>query len=805
MEHVEALLIDRHLELRQHGKAVSFGNETRHPYSSVQSAVDTVLSRLSMTWNIDGNSTQVIEQLVTKRARLTIRAEARELAVARLHLISRYSLQSGVAFEPNGVSESIYETFGLNSDTEVANRTLALIADWTRELADHAAILVELSPSAEEWKTRETSVLQTLKAVEGKPSPPRIAVVGAVGAGKSTFLNAVLGRHIVPTGTEITTSSIVELRFAAERSDEGFEVVWMSHAAIDAHLASIDTELGRVTSKALSKVPENDIFRNTHLTKLGSLRAQLQQAKDCTEALAKREPLDRVERYVSANGDAAAGVERAIVYVHHPLLRHVTLVDTPGLRDPDEWRQKLALEELAQSEAWVYLVNASEKVSTSIVDDINIIREQSHNQTGVVLYTKADTCSDRVDQVIRERTNALARWGLDAPSAPISTRAITVHDSPDTTQLGQELFTLCSRMVAPGAAWGHQNSLVQGLLNHDLTNGLSLRDYLLDGAGLVKAMQTIGSHVSLRVMRRRHDQARSELVDFAETVRRSLAERVANTTSILEKWTDLESLRSQQSIMREERDALVSSLHNRRSAIERAYERFRTLANNLEVDSDLLAEKALASLQSHLSEQYRGALWGDRTFPIFQHFDLPLAKEYGSHLQQLLRDAATSLFAAAIGGIDGDERDRLQDQYQSSVRPILQLDGILFHSTRDIVVQDYEALLESYETTKARMMQAAHSHIRNAKSQLRKRAVHVGQTSLVRLRQHALRVLQKEKATIVALGASANEIQRRVEELRASIPGDREVMEARRSSILKAIAAVDAFLAKVEHPFDESR
>ena len=332
MEHVEVLLIDRHLELRQHGKAVSFGNETRHPYSSVQSAVDTVLSRLSMMWNIDGNSTRVVEQLVTNRARLTIRAEARELAVARLHLTTRYSLQSGVTFEPNGVSKSIYDTFGLNSDTEVANRTLALIADWTRELADQADVL-ELSPSAEEWKTRKESVLQTLKVVEGRPSPPRIAVVGAVGAGKSTFLNAVLGRHIVPTGTEITTSSIVELRFAAERSDEGFEVVWMSHAAIDAHLASIDTELRRVTSKALSKVPENDIFRNTHFTKLGSLRAQLQQAKDCTEALAKREPLDRLERYVSANGDAAAGVERAIVYVHHPLLRHVTLVDTPGLRE----------------------------------------------------------------------------------------------------------------------------------------------------------------------------------------------------------------------------------------------------------------------------------------------------------------------------------------------------------------------------------------------------------------------------------------------------------------------------------------
>jgi hypothetical protein len=120
--------------------------------------------------------------------------------------------------------------------------------------------------------------IETAKSQLG--DPVRLAVAGFIKCGKSTLLNALLGRDIAATGMLETTFKVYELRFGRP---EGIRVVRgdrFGHAAVEHH--------------DLARLAEFSVRDDTHL-------------------------------------DQLRGVSRIVVRLDEPSLQRLTLIDTPGL------------------------------------------------------------------------------------------------------------------------------------------------------------------------------------------------------------------------------------------------------------------------------------------------------------------------------------------------------------------------------------------------------------------------------------------------------------------------------------------
>lgn len=88
-------------------------------------------------------------------------------------------------------------------------------------------VAVEQCPA--EWQRWQTE-LQSMRAALDHPQSVRIAMVGTTGAGKSTFLNALLGQQVLPVGVMAPVTAFVTLVRYHEAPSYRIEVVFASRA-----------------------------------------------------------------------------------------------------------------------------------------------------------------------------------------------------------------------------------------------------------------------------------------------------------------------------------------------------------------------------------------------------------------------------------------------------------------------------------------------------------------------------------------------------------------------------------------------
>ena len=95
---------------------------------------------------------------------------------------------------------------------------------------------------------------------------------------------------------------------------------------------------------------------------------------------------EQIERYVSAsNGNNAVPnavpnfVDKVVISIRHPLLEHITLVDTPGLGDPDGKRAEVTSRALQSLDGWIFLLK-TDKANEHVLRDLkrlSVDRSQS--------------------------------------------------------------------------------------------------------------------------------------------------------------------------------------------------------------------------------------------------------------------------------------------------------------------------------------------------------------------------------------------------------------------------------------------
>lgn len=228
--------------------------------------------------------------------------------------------------------------------------------DWT-------AILTRLDRHARALHALESTAKVAELAVE-RSRPVRVAIVGEFNAGKSTFINAVMGADVAPTGVLPTTATLHHLRYAPDP------------------FARIQFYDGDVKERI---VPSSE------------LRAAL-KASD------------------------TGNVKRVEIMMPIASLTRVEILDTPGFNAPDQRHTDAARSAFEEADAAIWLLDAGQPLKQS---ERRILEEAKTAKLPVqILVNKADRLSaDDLAKVMSTVAESLDDTGLRSWSATIALSA----------------------------------------------------------------------------------------------------------------------------------------------------------------------------------------------------------------------------------------------------------------------------------------------------------------------------------------------------------------------------------------------
>jgi GTP-binding protein EngB required for normal cell division len=175
---------------------------------------------------------------------------------------------------------------------------------------------------------------QVAELATERSRPVRLAVVGEFNAGKSTFINALVGAEVAPMGILPTTATLHHLRFSPDR-------------------------FAKIVFDRSHDPPER-------IVALGELRATLG----------------------TLDADSILRVE---IRMPLPSLARVEVLDTPGFNAPEREHERIARSALAQADIALWLLDATQAIKQS--ERVLLEEAQAWGLPLQVLVNKADRLS----------------------------------------------------------------------------------------------------------------------------------------------------------------------------------------------------------------------------------------------------------------------------------------------------------------------------------------------------------------------------------------------------------------------------
>lgn len=257
-----------------------------------------------------------------------------------------------------------------------------------RKYFEHVAWLKDICDSDATYKTFDTnaeSLIDTMISFGEKciSNECQIAIVGTVKAGKSMFLNAILGREIASTYPTPETASVTKFRYSTK--GDYVKVSFYKKTEWEQLWASV------MEAKENSYRDDKEDFLSEY-TRLNadSIKSQFLDKKDEVYKIEDFETLKSiVTKYTSckyAEHFFAKEVEVGLTSFNVP--KNVVFVDTPGLNDPVSFRSDITKRYLHSANVVLLCVKAaSSDITASELEDIAILfQEMRHSKERIYLF-----------------------------------------------------------------------------------------------------------------------------------------------------------------------------------------------------------------------------------------------------------------------------------------------------------------------------------------------------------------------------------------------------------------------------------
>ena len=202
---------------------------------------------------IGGNnfgSDEFRDALVREQVTVDVTGDKREAAVARWYVVGELvgdragsdADLPAIRAVPRVTDESIYDNFNFGVDSSEI--------DALRTYFEQYNVVVQGLPSFKD----AIAGLSTVEVFEKRPL--RIGVLGVTGAGKSTFVTAILGRAVLSRSNEICTGAITEIEHVGETGrGEHFIVTFLDKEEKDYFQAEDAKKLKALEDKFSAECP----------------------------------------------------------------------------------------------------------------------------------------------------------------------------------------------------------------------------------------------------------------------------------------------------------------------------------------------------------------------------------------------------------------------------------------------------------------------------------------------------------------------------------------------------------------------
>lgn len=214
----------------------------------------------------------------------------------------------------------------------------------------------------------------------------RIAVVGQIKSGKTTFINALIGQPgLLPTDINPWTTAVTSLHFCQQAPD--------GHRAVFKFFSTPEWEaLGRGSSRlselTMRLVPGYQPALLQHQVASLRERARVKLGQEFEALIGREHRFETFEhallaQYVCAGDERADGVvgryseitQSAALHLDGgPFAFPVSIIDTPGTNDPLMMRDAITHDCLDKADAYVVVITAHQALSDSDVSLLRLLR-----------------------------------------------------------------------------------------------------------------------------------------------------------------------------------------------------------------------------------------------------------------------------------------------------------------------------------------------------------------------------------------------------------------------------------------------
>ncbi|PTM77165.1 dynamin family protein [Cereibacter johrii] len=369
----------------------------------------------------------------------------------------------------------------------------------------------------------------------------RVAVIGQVKAGKSSFLNAFIGAPgLLPSDVNPWTSAVTNLRINLPGDPAGGACFRFFDEAAWEEIVEGDPRVRALAEEMLPGFDSGLLLRQAQEMKA---RAQARLGPAYGGLLGRAHRYDSVtpellQAYVCAGPGADAGLEdsglglysaitrEADLYMHLPEFAvPVVLTDTPGVNDPFLVRDEVTCRSLDRADIFVILLSAHQPLTEADLALLRMLPAERARNVILVL--------NRIDELDE----------MDAEIEPLL--------SDVAARLRAALPAAAAISILPGSAWLAELALREDAEARALraeADGPALRRYLLArygrvpeteagrlrlASGVEEVKRTLGRLIDLGAGHRQlaalHEEVRAEtgaLVALCKRERRSVAQQV---------------------------------------------------------------------------------------------------------------------------------------------------------------------------------------------------------------------------------------------------------------------------------------